>query len=35
MGRDGLETSFATLGLCEGKEGVANVVDSDGKVDVQ
>jgi hypothetical protein len=29
-GRAGLETSFATFGLCEGYEGVANVVYSEG-----
>ena len=31
-GRDGLETSFATFGLCVGQEGVANVVYSAGTV---
>jgi hypothetical protein len=31
-GRDGLETSFATFGLCGGEERVANVVYSEGTV---
>jgi hypothetical protein len=31
-GRAGLETSFATFGLCDGYNGVANVVYSEEKV---
>ena len=31
-GREGLETSFATLGLCVGHKRVANVVDSEGMI---